>query len=78
VKTWALVADTWREALARKTLLGFAGASTLFLLTVAFALDLDIVQGSLAAATLFGHALEMRGGPAAIGEVVALFHRKSF
>ena len=71
MKTWALVVDTWREAMARKTLLGFAGASTLFLLTVAFALDLDIVQGSLAAATLFGHPLEMHGGPAAIGDVVA-------
>ncbi len=71
MKTWALVVDTWREALARKTLLGFAGASTLFLLTVAFALNLDVVKGSLAAATLFGHSLQMRGRPPAIGEVVA-------
>ena len=70
MRTWALIVDTWREALARKTLLGFAGASTLFLLTVTFALDLDIVQGSLAAATLFGHPLEMHGGPIAITEVV--------
>ena len=71
MRTWALVVDTWREALARKTLLGFAGASTLFLLTVAFALDLDVVKGSLAAATLFGHPLRMQGGKPAIDEVVA-------
>ncbi len=70
MRTWALVVDTWREALARKTLLGFAGASTLFLLTITFALDLDIVQGSLAAATLFGHPLEMHGGQVAITDVV--------
>ena len=69
MKTWALIVDAWREALARYTLLGFLAASTLFLLTVVFALNLDIVDGSLAAATLFGHSLEIHSG-ASIDRVV--------
>jgi len=60
VKTWALVVDTWREAFARYTLLGFAAVSTLFLLILTFALNLDIVNGTLAAGSLFGRAFEMR------------------
>lgn len=65
MRTWALVADTWREAFARFTFLGFAIASTLFLLTLAFALNLDIVDGSLAAGSLFGKdfMLPDRGSP---------------
>ena len=62
MKTWALIVDTWREALARYTLLGFLLVSTLFLLTLTFALNLDIVDGSLAAGTLFGKALEFHHG----------------
>ncbi len=54
MKTWALIADTWREAFARFTFLGFAIASTLFLLILTFALNLDIVDGALAAGSLFG------------------------
>jgi ABC-2 type transport system permease protein len=60
MKTWALVVDTWREALARHTLLGFLIVSTLFLMVLGFALNLDIVDGTLAAGTLFGRALEFR------------------
>jgi ABC-2 type transport system permease protein len=62
VKTWALIVDTWRESFARYTLLGFVAMSTLFLLIVAFALNLDIVDGALAAITLFGHPLDVRTG----------------
>ena len=54
MKTWALVVDTWREAFARYTLLGFIAVSSLFLLVLTFALNLDIVDGALAAGTLFG------------------------
>ena len=61
VKTWALIVDTWREALARYTLLGFLVVSSLFLLILTFALNLDIVDGALAAGTLFGKALELPG-----------------
>jgi len=70
VKTWALIVDTWREALARYTLLGFLLVSTLFLLTLTFALNLDIVDGSLAAGTLFGKAIEFHHGTRAIDTVV--------
>jgi len=70
VRTWALIVDTWREALAGYTLLGFAVVSALFLLTLTFALNLDIVDGSLAAGTLFGKALEFHHGTRAIETVV--------
>jgi ABC-2 type transport system permease protein len=70
MKTWALVVDTWREALARYTLLGFLIVSTLFMVVLAFALNLDIVDGSLAAGTLFGKALEIRHKTPAIDSVV--------
>jgi ABC-2 type transport system permease protein len=70
VRTWALIVDTWREALARYTLLGFALVSALFLLTLTFALNLDIVDGSLAAGTLFGKALEFHHRTRAIETVV--------
>jgi ABC-2 type transport system permease protein len=70
VRTWALIVDTWREALARYTLLGFAVVSALFLLTLTFALNLDIVDGSLAAGTLFGKAFELHHGARAIDTVV--------
>lgn len=70
MKTWALIVDTWREALARYTLLGFALVSALFLLILTFALNLDIVDGSLAAGTLFGKALEFHHGAQAIDTVV--------
>jgi len=62
VKIWALVVDTWREALARYTLLGFFVVSTLFLLVLAFALNLDIANGTLAAGSLFGQAFDVPGG----------------
>lgn len=71
MKTWALVIDSWREALARYTLLGFVAASTLFLLTVTFALNLDIVDGSLAAATLFGRELDIARGGVPVNELVS-------
>lgn len=71
MRTWALVIDTWREALARYTLLGFLAVSILFQLLLIFALNLDIVDGTLAAGTLFGHALELRGRAPAIEQVVA-------
>lgn len=61
MKVWALVVDTWREALVRYTLLGFLIVSSLFLLVLTFALNLDIVDGSLAAGSLFGKAFDLHG-----------------
>lgn len=62
MKVWALVVDTWREALARYTLLGFLIVSSLFMLVLTFALNLDIVDGTLAAGSLFGKAFDVPGG----------------
>jgi ABC-type transport system involved in multi-copper enzyme maturation permease subunit len=70
VKTWALVVDTWREAYARYTLLGFVAVSALFLLVLTFSLNLDIVDGTLAAGTLFGRALDFHGQAPQIETVV--------
>ncbi len=70
MKTWALVVDTWREALARYTLLGFAAISVLFLLVLTFALNLDIVDGALAAGTLFGKTIQVPAKGPAIDSVV--------
>lgn len=62
MRIWALVVDTWREALARYTLLGFLIVSSLFMLVLTFALNLDIVDGTLAAGSLFGKAFDVPGG----------------
>ena len=70
MRTWALVVDTWREAYARYTLLGFLAVSLLFLLVLTFSLNLDIVDGTLAAGTLFGRSLELDGKAPPIGTVV--------
>jgi ABC-2 type transport system permease protein len=70
MKVWALVVDTWREALARYTLLGFFIVSSLFLLVLSFALNLDIVNGSLAAGSLFGKSFDMHHGQVPIDKVV--------
>ena len=71
MKTWALIVDTWREAFARYTLIGFVAVSTLFLLVLVFALNLDIVNGTLAAGTLFGQALELHGRAPDVTQVVS-------
>ena len=47
---------TLRELWARKVILGLAGVSTLVLLSIAFALNLEIVDGTLASIRLFGTA----------------------
>ncbi len=70
MRTWALVVDTWREALARYTLLGFLVVSSLFLLVLTFALNLDIVDGALAAGALFGKSFDLPGKGPAIDSVV--------
>ena len=45
---------TLRELWAKKVILGLFAVSTLVLLCVAFALNLDVVEGSLASVRLFG------------------------
>lgn len=71
MKVWALLVDTWREALARYTLLGFLIVSSLFLVILTFALNLDVVDGALAAGSLFGKDFGIHGRAPAIEQVVA-------
>lgn len=70
MRAWALMVDTWREALASFTLLGFLVVSVLFQLVLVFALNLDIVDGGLAAVSLFGKAMPMHGKAPGIEQVV--------
>jgi ABC-2 type transport system permease protein len=54
----ALLVDTLREARASYTFLLYGILSTIFLLILQFALSLDVVDGTLAAGTLFGQDAE--------------------
>jgi ABC-type transport system involved in multi-copper enzyme maturation permease subunit len=52
--TSALIRDTFREAFARKIFWGLFGLSTAMILFFLFLLRIDIVEGGLAAVSLFG------------------------
>ena len=54
IASYALVRDTFREAFARKIFWGLFGLSTLMILFFLFLLKIDIVEGGLAAVSLFG------------------------
>ncbi|MBI3665871.1 MAG: ABC transporter permease subunit [Acidobacteria bacterium] len=60
VQMYALVRDTFRESLARKIFWGFLGCSTALILFFLLALNIDLVEGAMAAVTLFGK--EVDGG----------------
>jgi ABC-type transport system involved in multi-copper enzyme maturation permease subunit len=55
----ASVEEVFREAAARWTLIAYFALSSLFILIFACAVNLDIVNGALAGAKLFGRALEI-------------------
>ena len=57
----ANIEDVMREAAARWTLLAYFFLSTLFIVIFAFAINLDIVDGSLAGAKLFGNDVHASG-----------------
>lgn len=57
----ASIEEVFREAAARWTLLAYFALSSLFILVFALAVNLDIVNGALAGAKLFGQSVEMRG-----------------
>jgi ABC-2 type transport system permease protein len=57
----AVVDGTIRESMAKFTFLAFVIMSTLTLLVVAFAVNLDVVDGALATARLFGHDVHLGG-----------------
>ncbi len=50
----ALVADTFREALARKIFWALFGLSTAMILFFLFLMKIDVVQGAMATVSLFG------------------------
>lgn len=52
--TVALVADTFREAFARKIFWGLFALSTLMILFFLFLMKIDVVEGAIATVTLFG------------------------
>ncbi len=58
----ANIEDVFREAAARWTLLAYFFLSTIFIIIIAFAINLDIVDGALAGAKLFGKEVDMEGG----------------
>lgn len=68
-----MVVHTLREALHRWTLLAFLMAVSLFLLVLATAVSLDIVEGTLASARLFGQDIELQDTGLRITDVVATF-----
>lgn len=56
---YANIEDVMREAAARWTLVAYFFLSTIFILIFASAINLDIVNGALAGAKLFGHDVEV-------------------
>jgi len=57
----ANIEDVMREAAARWTLVAYFFLSTIFILIFASAINLDIVDGALAGAKLFGKQVEVSG-----------------
>jgi ABC-type transport system involved in multi-copper enzyme maturation permease subunit len=57
----ANIEDVMREAAARWTLVAYFFISTIFILIFASAINLDIVDGALAGAKLFGKQVEVSG-----------------
>lgn len=55
------IEEVFREAAARWTLLAYFFLSSLFILIFALAVNLDIVDGALAGAKLFGRELDIAG-----------------
>ena len=69
----ANIEDVMREAAARWTLLAYFFLSSLFIVIFAFAVNLDIVEGSLAGAKLFGNQVNMSGSQVSIEKLVLGF-----
>ena len=68
-----LLSYTLRESLYRWTLITYALGITFFLLLLATAVNLDIVEGTLASARLFGQDLEIGEMGIRISDVVRTF-----
>jgi ABC-type transport system involved in multi-copper enzyme maturation permease subunit len=74
VRAWAAsVEEVFREASARWTLLAYFALSTLFILIFALAVNLDIVDGALAGAKLFGREVDLGGNKIDMDQLVLGF-----
>ena len=69
----ANIEEVFREAAARWTLLAYFFLSSLFILIFALAVNLDVVDGALAGAKLFGKDFDIRGGEIDIDQMVLGF-----
>lgn len=69
----ANIEDVMREAAARWTLMAYFFLSTIFIIIFASAINLDIVDGALAGAKLFGKEVDMDGGGPSIEKLVLGF-----
>lgn len=67
------IEEVFREAAARWTLLAYFFLSSLFILIFALAVNLDIVDGALAGAKLFGHSVDMGGQTIDLDQLVLGF-----
>jgi ABC-2 type transport system permease protein len=60
MRAWAAsVEEVFREAAARWTLVAYFAVSTIFVALFALAVNLDVVNGALAGAKLFGQSIEV-------------------
>jgi ABC-2 type transport system permease protein len=74
MRAWAAsVEEVFREASARWTLLAYFALSTLFILIFALAVNLDIVNGALAGAKLFGKEVDLGGNKIDMDQLVLGF-----
>jgi ABC-type transport system involved in multi-copper enzyme maturation permease subunit len=69
----ANIEDVMREAAARWTLVAYFFLSTVFIIIFAAAINLDIVDGALAGAKLFGKEVQMGGNEISIEKLVLGF-----
>ncbi len=69
----ANVEEVFREAAARYTLIAYFALSSLFILLFAFAIRLDIVNGALAGARIFGKSVELGAGLPSVDQLVLGF-----
>jgi ABC-2 type transport system permease protein len=74
MRAWAAsVEEVFREAAARWTLVAYFALSSLFILIFALAVNLDVVNGALAGAKLFGQSVDMGGRTVDIDRLVLGF-----
>ena len=66
----AVIDGTIRESMAKFTFLAFLLMSSLMLLIVSFAVNLDVVDGALAAARLFGQDVKLAGQEISVDQLV--------